>query len=84
MQKLLKTVWGLEDLWDLAVQFADDLVDGLFPRWVHIFAGHNGIEELPQCNLGHFQEAIGDLQGQKEEGNICIQPLEQFQLCFLS
>lgn len=58
----MKTIRGLEDLRDLAVQFADDLVDGLLPGWVHVFAGHNGVEELPQCDLSHLQEAIRDLK----------------------
>lgn len=58
----MKTIRRLEDLRDLAVQFADDLVDGLLPGWVHVFAGHNGVEELPQCDLSHLQEAIRDLK----------------------
>lgn len=65
MEKLLQTVGGLEDLGNLAIQFADDLVDGLFPRGVHVFASHDGVEELPQGDLGHLQEAIGDLETRK-------------------
>lgn len=61
----METVGGLEDLGDLAIQFADDLVDGLFPRGVHVFAGHDGVEELPQRDLGHLQEAIGDLEARR-------------------
>lgn len=63
----MKTVWGLEDVGNFAVQFADDLVDGLFPGRVHVFAGHDGVEELPQSDFCHLQEAIGDLREDREE-----------------
>lgn len=64
----METVRGLKDLRDLAVQFADDLVDGLLPGRVHVFAGHDGIEELSQCDLCHLQETIRDLQEHRKEG----------------
>ena len=62
----METVGGLEDLGDLAVQFADDLVDGLLPGWVYVFAGHDGVEELSQCDFCHLQEAFRDLNRHKE------------------
>lgn len=47
MQKLLQTIGRFENLWDLTVQLADDLVYGLLPGRINIFACHNGIEKLP-------------------------------------
>lgn len=79
MQKLLETVWGLKDLWDLTVQFADDLVDGLLPGRVHVFAGHDGIEELSQCDFCHLQETIRDLREHRKEGmSNCVNRCEEY------
>lgn len=63
----METVGGLEDFRDLAVEFADNLVDGLLPGRVQVFAGHDGIEEFSQCDFSHLQEAIRDLHGDKKK-----------------
>lgn len=47
MQKLLQTIGRFKNLWDLTVQLADNLVYGLLPGGINIFACHNSIEKLP-------------------------------------
>lgn len=46
MEELLEAVWGFENLRNFTVQFADDLVYGLLPGRINIFACDNGIEKL--------------------------------------
>lgn len=62
----MKTVGGLEHLGNLAVQFANHFVDGLLPRRVGIFTGHDGVEKLSQSHLGYLEKAIRNLDGHKE------------------
>lgn len=47
MKQLLEAVRGFEDLGNLTIQLADDLVYGLLPGRINIFASNNGIEKLP-------------------------------------
>lgn len=58
----METVGGLENFGNLAVQFTDDFVDGLLPGGVHVFTGHDGVEELSERDLGDLQEAVGHLE----------------------
>lgn len=46
VEQLLQAVWGFENLRDFTVQLTNDLVDGLLPGGINIFAGNNGIEKL--------------------------------------
>lgn len=46
MKKLLEAVWGFENLRNFTVQLTDDLVYGLLPGRINIFACDNGIEKL--------------------------------------
>lgn len=62
MEQLLQTVGRLEDIGHLAVQFADDLVDGLLPRRLAVLAQRNGNVEFSERDLGNFHEAVGDLR----------------------
>lgn len=47
VKEFLQAVRGFENLRDLTIQLADDLVDGLLPGRVYIFARNDGIEKLP-------------------------------------
>lgn len=58
----METVGRFENLRNLAVQFADDFVDSLLPRGVHVFTGHDGVKELSERDFGDLQEAIRHLE----------------------
>lgn len=58
----METVGGFENLRNLAVQFTDDFVDGLLPRRIHVFTGHDGVEELSERDLGDLQKAVRHLE----------------------
>lgn len=51
----------LEFFWDVAVQFADHLVNGFFPRRVQILGAGDGVVELVQGDLSHLQESVWNL-----------------------
>ena len=44
-----------------AVQLTDDLIDGFLPAGVSVTSTMDGIEELPQSQLGHLHEPLRDL-----------------------
>jgi len=88
VEELLEAVGGFENLRNLAVQFANHLVDGLLPGWVRILSGNDGVEELSKSHLGYLQKSIRNLKekkgnGQREKRNInaLIAPLTFPFLC---
>lgn len=61
----------LEFFRDVAVQFADHLVDGFFPRGVRILGVGDGVVKLVQGDLSHLQESVGNLwNGEEERGEL--------------
>lgn len=58
----------LELFRDVAVQFADHLVDGFFPRGVRILGVGDGVVKLVQGDLSHLQESVWNLWNREEGG----------------
>ena len=46
---------------NFSVRFADDLVDGLFPRGIDVSAFFDVDEELAEAHQRHVEELFGDL-----------------------
>ena len=59
--RLLVRVVGFELFGYIAVQFTNDLVDGLLPRGITVFTQGNGHVELSQRHLRHLKKPLGDL-----------------------
>ena len=52
----------LEVLWDVVVQSCDYLVDLLFPRWINVLSGSDGLKEFFEGLFNDPAEAVGYLK----------------------
>ena len=66
-----------EGVWDGAVQLTDDLIYSFLPARVRVPPVVNSRIKLPQSHLGHLDELLRDLVGQRR------QELTTFELTFL-